>query len=259
MTTPTRDKTHRCDPITLLQREWSRLTYCQQTLDRVNEWRLVDRRLHSLDELLCLAGYHGAKHDEQADRVLAEIVRRARNDQLAARIVLQRVFPPMLAIARRRGRIRTLGFDYAFSLVLSHAWEVIRTYPIERRPAKIAANIVRDIEYFAFVRRERKRPKHDRIDDCWDLVVNYHATDSHGRVLERGARENEPDTETLVRDVLSEARDVRLSRSSLELLDQLRSISIEEYARRHGVTVRTARTWRRKAVSELRARMQYAA
>ena len=78
-------------------------------------------------------------------------------------------------------------------------------------------------------------------------------------MLEHGARENEPDTETLVRDVLSEARDVRLSQSSLELLEQLRSISIEEYARRHGVTVRTARTWRRKAVSELRARMQYAA
>lgn len=249
---------HYSNPITLLQREWDRLRYCPRTLQRVNDWKVVDHPLLSLDELLILAGFRGAKCDEAADQVLAAIVRRAHADQLAARIVLQRVFPPMLAIARRRGKIRALGFDYAFSLVLSHAWEVIRTYPIERRPSKIAANIVRDIEYFAFVRRERKRPKHDRIDDCWDLVVECYTTDPHGKVLERGSREAEPDTNELFRELMSDSCGYRLSNRSREILEQLRTVSIEEFADRHGVTVRTARAWRRKAVSELRARMQYA-
>ena len=186
MTTYDRDITVRCNPITLLRDEWQRINYCQRSLHDVNSWQLRSERFHSLDEVLKAAGFDGHKCDQEADQVLAAIVRRAATDQLAARIVLQRVFPPMLAIAKRRGKIRSLGFDYAFSLVLSHAWEVIRTYPIERRPRKIAANIVRDIEYFAFVRRERRRPTHERLDDCLDLIVDCYTTDSRGTAIDRG-------------------------------------------------------------------------
>ena len=259
MTNHLHDASARCRPINLLQREWERLRHCPRSLRHVNEWHLTDRPIHSLDDLLVLAGFRGAKCDERADQVLAHIVRLARHDELAARIVLQRVLPPMIAIARRRGKIRAIGFDYALGLVLSHAWEIIRTYPIERRPAKIAANIVRDIEYFAFVRRERKRPRHDRIDDCWDLVVDCCATDSNGTVLARGARESEPDADQLLTSLLNEARDQHVSRRTMEILHELRNLTIEEFAERHGITPRTARSWRRKAVSELRARTQCAA
>ena len=178
MTTTDQDIKVRCNPVTLLQKEWDRLRHCPRSLRTVNSWGLADRPFHNLDEVLKAAGYLGARCDTSADWVLADIVRRAATDQLAARIVLQRVFPPMLAIGRRRGKMHRTGFDDAFSLVLSHGWEIIRTYPIDRRPTKIAANIVRDIEYFAFVRRERRRPKHERLDDSWDLIVDGITTDA---------------------------------------------------------------------------------
>lgn len=259
MTTSERDMSVRCNPVTLLQKEWNRLNYCPRTLDAVNSWGLADRRFNSLDEVLHSAGYFGAKCDERADRVLAAIVRRAATDQLAARIVLQRVFPPMLAIGRRRGRSRSVGFDYAFSLVLSHAWEIIRTYPIDRRPTKIAANIVRDIEYLAFVRRERRRPWHDRLDDHWDLVVDDYTTDSHGTALDRGANEAEPHAEELLREVLDEARHLHVSERSIRILESLRTQSVEQLARHYGVSCRTVREWRRDALNELRERMLSAA
>ncbi|MBM3657139.1 MAG: hypothetical protein FJW93_02560 [Actinobacteria bacterium] len=259
MTTYDRDITVRCNPITLLRDEWQRINYCQRSLHDVNSWQLRSERFHSLDEVLKAAGFDGHKCDQEADQVLATIVRRAATDQLAARIVLQRVFPPMLAIAKRRGKIRSLGFDYAFSLVLSHAWEVIRTYPIERRPRKIAANIVRDIEYFAFVRRERRRPTHERLDDCLDLIVDCYTTDSRGTAIDRGAREAEPYAEDFLREILNDAREDRVSPHTLAVLESLSNRSIDEFAQYHGISVRTARMWRRDAINELRARMRCAA
>jgi len=259
MTTYQRDVSVRCNPVTLLQKEWERLSRCPRSLRTVNGWGLRTEPFSSLDEVLLAAGFGTSKCDHAGDQVLAAIVRHATTDQLAARIVLQRVFPPMLAIGRRRGKPRNVGFDYAFSLVLSHAWEVIRTYPIERRPNKIAANIVRDIEYFAFVRRERRRPKHERIDDCWDLVVDCFTTDSHGTALDRGAREADPRTEDVLRELLSEARTRNVSSRSIAVLESLRVLTIEQFAQRHGISQRTAREWRRDAVNELRVRTLSAA
>ena len=259
MTTTDQDIRVRCNPVTLLQKEWDRLRHCPRSLRTVNSWGLADRPFHNLDEVLKAAGYLGAKCDTSADRVLADIVRRAATDQLAARIVLQRIFPPMLAIGRRRGKMHRTGFDDAFSLVLSHGWEIIRTYPIDRRPTKIAANIVRDIEYFAFVRRERRRPKHERLDDSWDLIVDGITTDARGNVLERGDVEAEPLAEELMNALLREARANEISPKSLAMLEALRTLTVEQIAERYGVSQRTIREWRRDAVNELRERTLSAA
>ena len=259
MTTTDQDIKVRCNPVTLLQKEWDRLRHCPRSLRTVNSWELADRPFHNLDEVLKAAGYLGAKCDTSADRVLADIVRRAATDQLAARIVLQRIFPPMLAIGRRRGKMHRTGFDDAFSLVLSHGWEIIRTYPIDRRPTKIAANIVRDIEYFAFVRRERRRPKHERLDDSWELIVDGITTDARGNVLKRGDVEAEPLAEELMNALLREARANEISAKSLAMLEALRTLTVEQIAERYGVSQRTIREWRRDAVNELRERTLSAA
>ena len=259
MTNTERDVHVRCNPVTLLQREWERLNYNPRNVRAVNSWGLDEQPFCSLDEVLRAAGFLGAKCDTNADRVLGHIVQRAATDQLAARIVLQRVLPPMLAIGRRRGRTHNVGFDYAFSLVLSHAWEIIRTYPIDRRPKKIAANIVRDIEYFAFVRRERRKPKHERLDESWDLVIDGFTTDARGTVLERGATEAEPLAAELIDDLLRDARKHDVSTKTLEMIEALRASNVEQIAERYGVSQRTVREWRRDAVNELRERTLSAA
>jgi DNA-directed RNA polymerase specialized sigma24 family protein len=110
-----------------------------------------------LDEMLVRMGFDRPTHCDEADQYLAQVVRLARTDDLAARLAVQRVVPPILAIAKRRGRIHPGGVEEALNAVMAQVWLVIRTYPCENRPRKIAANIVRDVEYKEFVVPQRKR------------------------------------------------------------------------------------------------------
>jgi len=80
-----------------------------------------------------------------SDRVLAALVRRAADepaDELAARTLLQMLLPGAKALARR---LVWLG-DPAerAAAVIAGLYEQIRTYPFERRPARVAANLLGD-------------------------------------------------------------------------------------------------------------------
>lgn len=96
-------------------------------------------------------------NQDGADQVLADIVGRAATDPEMARLALQRVMPGILAIATRRARQSRGTFDDVLADLVGNAWIAIRTYPLARRPRKIAANLVRDIEYNTFVQPNRLR------------------------------------------------------------------------------------------------------
>lgn len=247
------------NPVTLLDAEWARMNYSPRVLRTVNSWGIGTTPFTSLDELLRAAGFRGAKCDSIADQVLAQLVRRAATDQLAARIVLQRVVPPMMAIAHRRGRVRATGFDDAIGMVLSHAWEVIRTYPITRRPTKIAVNIVRDIEYFAFVRTERRRPIHESLNIEHDAMLDARSADLMNHEDPYGSPRSDSNAEIELAFLLKSARAHDVSAKSLAVLEALTHQSLDEFAAEHSVTRRTARSWLNDAANELRVRTQCAA
>jgi hypothetical protein len=144
-------------PVSRLIREWQLISDRNQELEIVNSWSLPGGKVNHLDEVLVRAGFNTARDDSQGDQYLWLLVKQATSDELAARIVLQRILPPLLAIARRRGRIVEGGIDTAIAEVLPSAWGVIRKYPWHRRPIKVAANLVRDSEYFAFVHGNRSK------------------------------------------------------------------------------------------------------
>ena len=77
------------------------------------------------------------------DAILAALVRQAQADPLAARVVLQALLPGLKALA---GRIllEASEREEVWSALLAHCWERIRRYPIDRRPARIAANVLLD-------------------------------------------------------------------------------------------------------------------
>lgn len=241
--------------VTHLEREWARLERSPKVLATVNGWALGAAPFESLSEVLSAIGFHGAKCDSQSDQMLAKFVRHALSDPLAARIVLQRVLPPMISIASRRGKLARRGFDSAFNILLSHAWEVIRTYPIDRRPIKIAANIVRDMEYFAFVQPARRQRVHLSLD------VNGDAQGVHEPSVDPcdyGAATRPSHPEEELEQLLSYAQRCRVSARSLEILRELRDYGMEGFAARNDITLRTARVWRRQAANELRVRTQCA-
>lgn len=225
-----------------LVEEWSMMSTRNRNLRLVNGWGLPGTPIDNLDDVLVRAGFGTGITDSNGDQYLLLLVRRASQDELAARIVLQRILPPLIAIARRRGRIIRGGVDEALTETLSHAWELIRTYPVERRPAKIAANLVRDAEYFAFVRDHRKRT----------IAIDIKPADELERLAE--PHQECSASEELWR-LLSEADHKGMTPKRLDVLRRLASgESFEVVAADYGVAIRTVRTWRKEGITELRAR-----
>jgi DNA-directed RNA polymerase specialized sigma24 family protein len=137
--------------------EWNAIARRPSCIAHANAWGLPGEPVTHLDQMLVRMGFDRPAHCDEADQYLAQVVRLARTDDLAARLAVQRVVPPILAIAKRRGRIHPGGVEEALNAVMAQVWLVIRTYPSDNRPRKIAANIVRDVEYKEFVVPQRKR------------------------------------------------------------------------------------------------------
>jgi DNA-directed RNA polymerase specialized sigma24 family protein len=227
---------------TLVQ-EWSALSIAPSTLRRVNGWGLPGKRVANLDEVLIRAGFGLEATDSVGDQYLFKLVIRAANDELATRIVLQR--PPLISIAARRGKLARGGFDEALTDTVAQAWIQIRTYPINKRPIKIASNLVRDSEYFAFVRDSRLK----QLAVAWgDDVIDMIPTP-----------ETQLNPEEELANLLTEVEKWNLGTRSRSVLKQLaEGKSFRSIANDAGVNVRTVHGWRSTAINELREQMQCA-
>ncbi len=113
---------------------------------------MTERGFDDLDALLALAGFRTAATDD-TEAVLRRLVIRAADDELAARIVLQRVLPGLLALVRRRQS--RLGDDMLEHLVAA-AWIAIRTFAPSRRPACMAAALISQADHACFCRPGRR-------------------------------------------------------------------------------------------------------
>jgi hypothetical protein len=84
-----------------------------------------------------------AAHPADADRVLLALVRRAvAGDALAARVLLQLLLPGTRTLARRWWALGDA--DERAAAAVTAVYHRIRHYPIERRPGRVAANVLLD-------------------------------------------------------------------------------------------------------------------
>ena len=219
--------------------EWTVVNMRRSSLRTANDWALVDWRIESLDDLLVAAGFGQAVDDSDGDHILWHLAVLAENDDLAARIVLQRILPPLFAIAKRRGRITPGGIPAALTDVLAVSWMVIKTYPHARRPAKVAANLARDVEYAAFVRPARLR-RVTEIPAELDGIRPAHESASVPVDLE-------------IELVLDEAESRGVASEHIELLRLFaRGLNSGAIALQSNWSARTIRNRRRAAIDEVR-------
>jgi hypothetical protein len=173
---PTGRKSSTPEPVLAqLHHEWQHISIRSDQLRAVRRWGLPGEPVGSLDEVLVRAGFSvGVRrggisalpastpghandaHLRGTDEYLLCLVRLARHDTLAARIVLQRILPPLCAVARRHSNGHGQRQDLLDDLV-ANAWPIIRNYPIDRRPQRVASNLVRDITFETIVRPARRR------------------------------------------------------------------------------------------------------
>jgi hypothetical protein len=123
-----------------LDEDWARLIRSATAADAVRRWS-HDPALAGVASLQDLLDRRAAARPPEADAILRALVTRSSQDQLAARTLLQALIPGLHRLARTAGR----GSDDAAAELVGLAWDRIATYPVERRPGNVAANILLDV------------------------------------------------------------------------------------------------------------------
>jgi DNA-directed RNA polymerase specialized sigma24 family protein len=143
------------DVVSRLEHEWIALS--RPLALRLLEWGRRERalaRFRSPEELvrfLRKPGCWAAK-----DAVLGALLARARVEPLAGRVVLEAILPGLKRTAERV-ILDAHDREELWQLLLACVWEQIRTYPLERRPGRIAANLLLDTRRRALDEFTRER------------------------------------------------------------------------------------------------------
>jgi DNA-directed RNA polymerase specialized sigma24 family protein len=136
------------DQIAELEREWPALA--PRIAPQLKDWQRFEPALAPFSSPQQLLRF---LHDQEADprvkdAILTALLRRARTDLDARRLLLQALLPGLKRIAatiildqRDRGELR--------QLLLAAAWEQICRYPLARRPSHVAANLLLDTRHAA--------------------------------------------------------------------------------------------------------------
>jgi hypothetical protein len=143
--------------LTRILADWDNLASRPRVIRQANAWGLPGEPVTHLNELMVRAGFGRPVTCDESDLYLSRLVRIAAHDPLAAQVVLHRLLPPLIDIAKRRGKFTPEGIEGAITNVFARAWIVICSFPSDRRPRKIASNIVRDVEYWEYVAPFRRR------------------------------------------------------------------------------------------------------
>jgi hypothetical protein len=157
-----------------------------------------------------------------------------------------------VTVAARRARRHPGGARHGqavFDDLVANAWLLIRSYPIERRPRKIAVNLLRDTEYQTCVRWHRLRASAEIALDCPADDETAPVTDLTGRRVDQRASADEVAAVFAAGAAAGvEGADLRLLRS-LYLDDR----PIQEVAKSMRCTIRTVRNLRALATARRRS------
>lgn len=142
-----------------LDREWDRLCRRPSSLRRARGWTDVGalgaatRAARNLDDIVA-ASQPGAGHGDGSEvvRALLEV---AATDDLAGRIVIQRILPGLIAGSRKWG-LRGTTADDPVDVIIGAAWIAIRNFDVANRHVYIAPALVADALWIGFRRHSRR-------------------------------------------------------------------------------------------------------
>lgn len=225
-----------------LDADWARLRTCRRALDRARRWAHDDPSdpltavVAGIDDLdaIIAATQRGAA---DGDRILLRLVELAPRDELAGRVVVQRLLPGLIA---RSIRYRSYGDGIdPVEVVVPAAWLALRAFDTEVRRRHVAASLISDAVFNAFRAPLRRR-------SATELVR------SPGRFEYVAAATAEPTALEELADVVRDARRAGVPAGDLELVNRLVEESVATVAGERQVTTRTIRNHRARAVERIR-------
>lgn len=250
-----------------LDREWAHLGRRRAILDQVRSWQLTASPFHSLDDFLRLTGFVarvsrapaarstgwlGPAQDVDGsiaapvvapvpvhgDDVLVGLVQIAPDEWLAGRIVLQRILPGLLGLARTEQE-RDPTVD-AFGLLVGEAWLSILAYRAEGRHTDVAARLLNAARHRAFTNPRR------RACVTTEVLTAPHRIAEPSLPPERSAFEQ-------LADVVSTARACGLTSSDAAMVGELLAHeTTSQHAASASVSSRTVRYRRQRVATAIR-------
>lgn len=226
-----------------LDREWRQLRRRPAAVAAANGWAILPTTVTDLQDLLVAVGYRAASEptgvgrDEQNGR-LHRLLTVARHDDLAARIVLQRLVPGLVVDLARRGD-RDRRRDDRFEELVGSAWISIRLAHVATDSRCVAGRLLDDAWYRAFKAPRRRRA-------AQELAVDPNA-------FHELPDEPDPTAFEELAAIVGEARRRGLDAADVQLIKELvRVESPSRLAAERQVTPRTIRNHRDRAVHSLR-------
>jgi hypothetical protein len=211
----------RYNTISLMNRDWEVLCRDLRAADRVAEWAeqhpVLDGAAGPQDIVDKISAYHRAGNYDSHDRVMHLLIERAGEESfdahLAWRIAVRILLPKAVLMAKTQRRTG-LSWDDVCSAVLGAAFEIVRTYPLDRRPRRIFNNIALDTLQLA------RRTLAEYVDEAGDIeefaagVAPLAAAESHTRYT-HVVSGTDPDTP---HDTV-ELADLLMRAAQMELID----------------------------------------
>src|SRR6266571_3919119 len=160
------------DPVPALDREWQQLARASLPA-HLRAWALNEPALAPFaDPERLIRFLRGPASAEAKDELLRPLLRVARHEPLAARVVLQALMPGLKRLSAR-ALLDVSEWEELWELLLANAWERIRRYPLARRPRRIAANVLLDTLHRTLreLGRERRRRRRGDVDAAVPVPV----------------------------------------------------------------------------------------
>ena len=237
-----------------LDAEWADIRTSRRAVRRAATWRSADGS-HPLDRVLTrvlaaplpdlgeivAATQRGAEGGDD-DLILLRLVVIARTDDLACRLVVQRLLPALIHGARRYCRPGHGG--ESLDATVAALCLAIHTYDVDRRTRHVAASLTSDTIFQAF--RKARRAKSSS-----EVVAPHHFADT--------VDAREPSAFELLAVVVRDARRAGTDERDLTTIRELVVDHPSTIAARHCVTTRAVRMRRERAVANIRVAIGVAA
>jgi DNA-directed RNA polymerase specialized sigma24 family protein len=131
-------------PVDILERDWQRESHGPLLRSRFRAWQDTEPALSRFEDPAALLRFlRGPGRNAEKDAALRALLVHARGEPIAGRVVLEAMQPGLKKLAGRI-LVDAREREELWSALMACAWERIRTYPVERRPRKIAANLLLD-------------------------------------------------------------------------------------------------------------------
>jgi DNA-directed RNA polymerase specialized sigma24 family protein len=217
-----------------LQSDWQQAVHSPQMASQFQAWRAREPALARFADTAALVRFmRGAGSRVDKDAVLCALLTWAKHESTGARVVLEAIRPGLLNLAARITRDPREREELCSTMLLA-IWEGIRSYPLARRPRRVAANLLLDTMHRTLVELGR--------ESAWLSIRSLASVESQ----ESSAPEQvDADVDALL------AQAVRAGAVSAEEADAILCSRIDDLARSAGVSYNTMKVRRQRAERRL--------